>query len=462
MILEPPTLDSSLITKAVSALIRHHEKTKPDNDILDSPEPIHVQIVLQTIPKRRPAKPMQITVPHSIHRKDEADICLFVKQSDVKELTKIYQGNFGIKTVMGLETLRKNHASYADRRSLMKTYSVFLADDRIVTMVPSVLGREVWNKPPLPVRVHSAKAIERAVYQSTYLSLSRGTTCTVRAGDSGQPISDLVENVEAIVQTTWKKLAEQHSLKLKLVAVQLPTSVALPILNIMPTELIVTKDINEGKEQKPKKTKTSTKKSPLLEALKAQKESVGAEADSPERKRKTTADDDNNSAAESGTKKQKKPTNPANESEPTKSKRKKNKKDSSKVVKSEEPEATAAKPIKSKKETSTKKEKLSKKTKSEEVPAKSAKKLKPEKNPDKTSESDKAVMSETKTFIAAKSFAGPKTGYVYKKAGQGLGYYQDDKAVVDKMKLAALLRMASNNRRNSGRQRSKSSGRRRK
>jgi len=46
-----------------------------------------------------------------------------------KKLSKL------VKKVMGLDSLRKSHSRYSDRRELLRTYDFFLADDRILPML---------------------------------------------------------------------------------------------------------------------------------------------------------------------------------------------------------------------------------------------------------------------------------------------------------------------------------------
>merc|ERR1712014_113967 len=56
---------------------------------------------------------------------------------------------------------------------------------------------------------------------------------------------------------------------------------------------------------------------------------------------------------------------------------------------------------------------------------------------------------EKEDFLACKKFKGSKNGYVFRMGTQGLGYYIDEKPVVDKMAMAAILRMGQNRGRQS-------------
>lgn len=107
-------VDSGLIERAVSALLKHHnQKSSSDADsssnaleLLGNDEPVHVQFTLSRVPgiKAVSAKPIRIDIPNSLHKvnpsdNDDADdhddgmeeleVCLIVKdeaKQHVKEL----------------------------------------------------------------------------------------------------------------------------------------------------------------------------------------------------------------------------------------------------------------------------------------------------------------------------------------------------------------------------------------
>jgi hypothetical protein len=76
----------------------------------------------------------------------------------------------------------------------------------------------------------------------------------------------------------------------------------------------------------------------------------------------------------------------------------------------------------------------------------------------KSSEKKKKAKTETElskkdapkaAFLPAKKYEGSKSGYVFKRGAQGVGYYLDVKPVVDKMAMEAIVRLAAQKNSNS-------------
>lgn len=460
--------DPQLVTKAVSALVHHYAKSNDEEnntDLLATPPPLHVQICLQTVPKHGFGKPFPLRVPHSIHREDDArsGVCLFCKQSDVKLYRDLYETSASprIAHVMGLETLRSDYADYAARRRLVRTYPIFLADDRIVPMLPAVLGRDCWHRPPLPIRIQSATAMHRAIYQTTVLAISKGgTCCSVRAGYVDQEPSELVENVVAIVREAQQKLGARK-LRMQAVSVKLPDSAALPIWNMLPelnvvaekketsseTDQMGRSDDEDATTDKKKKLRG---KSPLLNALKKQKETEKKEAsseskkeeDDEKEKRKRKNSIDRSTPPKGGSASKVMPEDPdivdGATTSPSAKKAKKAKKSKHSSHDGAETEATVSTDNKKKdgvREAGAENAKVT----AEIVEEKQQSKKKSKRKQDKISISN----DDGKVFIAAKKYQGSKKGFVFHKGPEGLGYYVDEKPVVDPKFIESLLLSAS-------------------
>jgi hypothetical protein len=113
-------------------------------------------------------------LPHSLYSSDEgSQFCLFVKVSTLAPLFTLHVEMVGVShdhslciplhraqdpakevkarleatpvpgfvKVIGYTKLRKNYHEYSARRELVKAYDAFFADDRIVPMLPAVLGK---------------------------------------------------------------------------------------------------------------------------------------------------------------------------------------------------------------------------------------------------------------------------------------------------------------------------------
>ena len=460
-------VDEELLKKAVDALLKHHqaateEKTDGKEQLLGTDTSIQVQFTLEVSPKDPTRKPLRIDIPHSIYnvskdngndQLDEPEICLIVKDESkpaVKEMIEKFPEHMGfIKKVLSLESLRKKHAQYSQRRELLKKYSVFMADDRILPMLTSSLGKDFFKakKQPIPVDITRKTSLPLAIHKalsSTFLHLSEGNCVTVRAGYTHMSSEQLVRNIVAVMENGVPMIPRKWA-NIRAIAIKTPTSTSLPFYNKTPAELVeiarlagisqVWKDqkvpkeesngAGEDQDETPQKRKEL--KSPLVQALKKQKK-----ADSTASEKKDIKEPSKKNL-DSETKKSRtsteKPTKKANDGEL---------------------DSKTEKPVNGKKLKRKSEEVESKK---ESPPKKSKSDVKAE-----SSKAEKVSKGKISSFIASKKFTGSKDGYVFRMGPKGVGYYADVKPVVDKAALAALARMGQSRRRKSSGSSGKQSG----
>ena len=202
-------VDTQLTERALHALLKHHESSSSEtNNLLGNELDIQVQFTLARIPGNASPKPIRIDIPHSLvklpHNTNtndddnmddddnlqEVSVCLIVQDNTkpyIQQLiTKFPKQLACIKKVLGLQSLRTKHKSYTQRRALLSSYDVFMADDSILPMLTKALGSKFFEKKkqPIPVNVSREEAlpfaIERALLKSTFMYLSAGTCVTVR------------------------------------------------------------------------------------------------------------------------------------------------------------------------------------------------------------------------------------------------------------------------------------------
>jgi ribosome biogenesis protein UTP30 len=202
-------VDKTLAQKAVLALLQYHEKQQQQSNksgnkeqLLGNNRPIHIQFGLEQAPKEPKLKPLRISIPHPIHRgvvsrdnnnnQDDEDgledpeICLIVKDSAqewVQDL--VLELNIQtVKKVVTLTDLRKQYSRYNQRRDLLSMYNVFMADDRILPMLTTALGKDFVKakKLPLPLRL-SKTTLPFSItnnLSATFMTLGAGTSVSVR------------------------------------------------------------------------------------------------------------------------------------------------------------------------------------------------------------------------------------------------------------------------------------------
>jgi hypothetical protein len=190
------------------------------------------------------------TIPHSLYDPSTtpgAEICLFTKDppqpadydaslgvplpNPVKE--RLQQTPVeGVTKVLPLGKLRKNYAQFAERRRLLSSYALFLADERVLPLLPALLGSKFFEKKRQPVGVNLAqhdiaRELKRA-RDSTYMYLSTGASVSVRISRSTFSRQQSFENIQAAlaqiaahVPLHWKGVQSIH--------VKTNDSIALPI-----------------------------------------------------------------------------------------------------------------------------------------------------------------------------------------------------------------------------------------
>lgn len=315
-------VDSAQTLRATTALLRKIQSTTPsqsadakasllaDADDSEAADAMRIWLILTTkkhiIDKKR-LKPGKIALPHPyLDVNDETlRICLITADPQRKYKDLIDSAAFpeglrkSIKRVIGLEKLKAKYKSFESRRQLAGEYDVFLADDRIATYLPGVLGKVFFkggSKRPVPVSLEGkrqsvdekgvkrrklseggAKVVKsevkpqdvaneiRKAVGSALVHLAPSTTTAVKVGVASQSPQDVRENVEAVVQGLVDKYVPQKWANVRSVHVKGAQTAALPIW--MAEELWVEeKDVLEEAPPAQAKSGKKRKRNALAEA----------------------------------------------------------------------------------------------------------------------------------------------------------------------------------------------------
>lgn len=166
-----------------------------------------------------------------------------------------------ITKIIDIKKLEAKYFSFESKRQLRDSYDLFLADDRIVTYLPKLLGKTFYTttaKRPIPIRLEAskpkgsknaalpstkprkepsdtkaiaappllAKEIERTL-STAQINLFPSTTTAVRVGLASFTPEQLAANIEAVMASLagqlvgWKNVRAVH--------VKGPNTMALPI-----------------------------------------------------------------------------------------------------------------------------------------------------------------------------------------------------------------------------------------
>jgi len=145
----------------------------------------------------------------------------------------------GVAKVIGYSKLRSKYGSHEERRRLCASYDLFLSDDRILPLLPKLLGKAFFKKKkqPVPVDISAAGAdwgaAVRKATAGAYFFLSAGGCSAVRCARAAQPEAEVAANVLAaaagVAGAVPRGWANIRALYLKTSA-----SAALPIYAALP------------------------------------------------------------------------------------------------------------------------------------------------------------------------------------------------------------------------------------
>ncbi|KAK9470862.1 ribosomal protein L1p/L10e family-domain-containing protein [Dipodascopsis tothii] len=162
--------------KAAAALLKHAQsksegEPKKRNLLGDDDEQEGakegVYLILTTkkfLADRVVMKPKRITIPHPLYSADTTSVCLLTK--DPQRLYKnALLGDEAaskdqIARIIGVSKLKTKFKTFEAKRQLRDEYDLFVADERIVTALPAILGKTFigHKKLPVPISVLGAGA----------------------------------------------------------------------------------------------------------------------------------------------------------------------------------------------------------------------------------------------------------------------------------------------------------------
>lgn len=202
---------------------------------------MYLVVSLKKSPNFKKDKPQRLPIPHPVHQYEGAEICLIVKDlqgeghKNAKEKIAKFERKAGVTKVLGVSKLKSKFESHEGKRRLCDSYDLFLADDRIIRVLPSLLGKTFFKKKkqPIPVKLASGKwdATIKKACEATYVFWSGGNCLNIKIARSSHTADEVAENIVKGVENLAKmlpgKMNDIQSLYLKSVE-----SVALPLYNV--------------------------------------------------------------------------------------------------------------------------------------------------------------------------------------------------------------------------------------
>eukprot|EP00697_Spironema_sp_BW2_P013653 gnl/Spiro4/3856_TR1902_c0_g1_i1.p1 gnl/Spiro4/3856_TR1902_c0_g1~~gnl/Spiro4/3856_TR1902_c0_g1_i1.p1 ORF type:complete len:356 (+),score=80.33 gnl/Spiro4/3856_TR1902_c0_g1_i1:45-1070(+) len=234
-------MDRQQVAQAVTAL-SHHTELSRENPLAEESTSISLMFSLRKIPQRRNTKPIRIPLVHTLYP-EGTEICLISKdpQKTFRELIESKKVT-AVTKVISVSKLRTNHKSYEQKRLLCAAYKLFLADDRVLPLLPALLGKTFFAKKKQPLAVNLTapdlnREINRAVSGTQLFLGGASPCCNVKVGNTGMLPEMVVDNileaakhVVAHVPKQWKSIQAIH--------LKTPTSVSLPLYNSLSEEAV--------------------------------------------------------------------------------------------------------------------------------------------------------------------------------------------------------------------------------
>ncbi|KAK8846555.1 hypothetical protein IAR55_005641 [Kwoniella newhampshirensis] len=234
----PSSFSQTQAKKAVDALLAHHVKEsakKEEEELLPREE--HVWLVVNTKhgSTRKSLKPVKIQLPHPpLPPPPTTSVCLLVKspQREYKDLLATANIKF-ISRVVGVEKLKGKFKPFEARRQLLRDHEMFLCDERIVPLMPGLLGKMFFEakKQPIPVNLNrkDLKAELGRAISSTYFHPTTGTSSSIRistpsSSNPSETLQNLLASIPSVVaqiQGEWENVLS--------IGIKTSTSVMLPI-----------------------------------------------------------------------------------------------------------------------------------------------------------------------------------------------------------------------------------------
>ncbi|XP_069125005.1 ribosomal L1 domain-containing protein 1-like isoform X2 [Argopecten irradians] len=236
-------MDKDEVVKTLQLLLQSVKKgTK--KSLLDDEDKkeIHLQFAVKRIPNVK-NKILKLRLPHSVWT-SEQEVCLIVKDIDKSsrehEVTEQHykdllssKGITCITQIIPLKSLKLEYKPFEAKRNLANMFDLFVADERIVRLLPTLLGRNFYGKKKHPIQVNMTATnlkneIEKVVFGSRCIITGHGASSTSTIGHSDMSAEQLAENVMKALESISGALPGGAS-NIQSVYVRTDKSLALPL-----------------------------------------------------------------------------------------------------------------------------------------------------------------------------------------------------------------------------------------
>ncbi|KAG9085913.1 hypothetical protein FRC06_003370 [Ceratobasidium sp. 370] len=222
---------------AIDALLKHAAKVQAERDETEllgaKDELVWLNVNVKRVHPEKKLKPFSIPLARPIIDPRTSPICLITKdpQREYKDLLAAQNIKF-IPRVVGVTKLKGKFKPFEARRQLLKDHGLFLADDRVVPLLPKLLGKMFFDakKQPIPVNLQRKELkaeLERAV-SSTYMHQNQGTCTAIKIAPMSFTPAQVLENLTTALPNVVKHIKGGWD-NVQSLNIKTSTSVSLPI-----------------------------------------------------------------------------------------------------------------------------------------------------------------------------------------------------------------------------------------
>jgi len=281
-----PYVDVNQALKGANALHTHLKKVAKESgkkSLFEVEDTIYLIVTLNKVPDKRKIRPTRLPLPHSLYG-DDCEICILVKDPQKKYREEFAKKKLpNVKKVIGVTKLRENYNQFESRRQLLRSYDLFLCDDKVTLLMTGLLGKPFMKskKMPIAIRIEDKQDLAHEIVKardSTYLHIPSGTTANIRIAMTTHSVKEIVENVMSVIDGVASSFALGWN-SIRALSLKTSESVALPIYNKLPL-------LTLPKEKKASTTTTKDAKTSESEKTPVKKLDKGNLSDRTE---KTTA-----------------------------------------------------------------------------------------------------------------------------------------------------------------------------
>ncbi|KAI0265548.1 ribosomal protein L1p/L10e family-domain-containing protein [Gloeopeniophorella convolvens] len=201
--------------RAVDSLMEYaavQQQKREETELLPGREEnIWLQVAVKQVHSEAKLKPHKIPIKYPLVDPRTSAVCLITKdpQREYKDLLESAGVRF-VNRVVGIEKLKGKFKPFEARRGLLRENGLFLADERVVPLLPRLLGKIFFTakKQPIPVcltRKDLKGELERAI-SSTYMHQNRGSCTSVKFGVLSQTPAQVLANLETALPAIVKAI----------------------------------------------------------------------------------------------------------------------------------------------------------------------------------------------------------------------------------------------------------------